>query len=70
MTTREAEQFVFPWGKYHGRTVGQVARIDPTYLDQMAGHDLRAYPRLWEAIGTVLNARATRRNTEPLVVDD
>lgn len=46
----DAENVVMPFGKYKGRTLGDIAADDVLYLDFLAGCDIKGR-QLWKAIG-------------------
>jgi len=45
-----AEDVVMPFGKYKGRTLGDIDDDDVLYLDFLAGCNIKSR-RPWEAIG-------------------
>lgn len=52
MTTVEAHNFIIPFGKYNGRTIGHINRVDPKYIDWLYDrfHGQRKYLKICQAI--------------------
>ena len=56
MSLQQAEAVVMPFGKYKGRNLGEIAKIDLLYLDWLVGKDIRS-DRLALALTVICEGR-------------
>lgn len=66
MTILDAEKTVMPWGVHVGKTLGEIAALDVTYLDFLLGVEVGDFV-LATAVLTVAekHSRSAKRGSRP-----
>lgn len=63
--TRTSTELVIPFGKYKGRSVGEISGIDPQYLEWLAAQDwfARKYQPIYNIIAAPTDDMSPEHNT-------